>query len=35
MIACNHFVGNLELASAPVVTADARILDHPHVKTVW
>ena len=28
-------VAEARLRSAPVVTADARILDYPHVKTVW
>ena len=28
-------VASARLRGAPVVTADARILDYPHVKTVW
>ena len=28
-------VASARLNGAPVVTADARILDYPHVKTVW
>lgn len=39
-IACAAEHGRLVIAearlrSAPVVTADARILDYPHVRTVW